>query len=114
MSIRGQSPDAWRGRWRQGTCPIHGKGFVDDKDNPAPAKTAGVDESYLEVKCPDLECTLRATQWPGKDQHHSFFGLRAGSDALRTALTQSGDIDRETSSRPGAHARTVRTSWPLE
>ena len=114
MSIRGQSPDAWRGRWRQGTCPIHGKGFVDDKDNPAPAKTAGVDESYLEVKCPDPECTLRATQWPGKDQHHSFFGLRAGSDALRTALTQSGDIDRETSSRPGAHARTVRTSWPLE
>ncbi len=113
MSIRGQSPDAWRGRWRQGACPIHGKGFIDDAESTAPPQPAGVLDVFVHVRCPDPECTLRATQWPGKDEQHSFYGLRDGVDVIRVALTESGDIDYQASTRPGAHARSVRTSWPL-
>jgi hypothetical protein len=112
MSIRGQSADAWRGRWRQGTCPIHGKGFVDDLDAAAAPTIAGAPGGGVAVRCPDPGCVVRATQWAGKDALHAFFGMSAAPDELRTALAQSGDIDHQTSARPGAHARAVRVGWP--
>jgi hypothetical protein len=103
MAIRGQNPDAWLSRWRQGCCPVHGVGFIDEKG----ATVAGA----IAVMCPRDECPVRATQWPGKDASHALFGWRAGPDDIKRALSR-GDIADD--GRPGAHARSVRIAWPLE
>jgi hypothetical protein len=62
--------------------------------------------------CAELDCPIRAIQWPGKPQH-SFYGLREASPEIIQALTESGDIHHEDMTQPGPHARTMRTSWPL-
>ena len=71
----------------------------------------GADHSVA-VGCPREGCTVLACQWPGKDGSHSFFGWLAGPDEIRAALAHGGDIATE-GPRPGHHARSVRTAWPL-
>jgi hypothetical protein len=103
MSIRGQKPDAWIARWRAGTCPVHGVGFLD-----VPSTT--------EAACARRErdgCTVVVAQWPGKDAHHRKLGWVAGPDDVKAALVKAGQIAAE-GNEPGRWAVDVRTSWPLE
>jgi hypothetical protein len=88
-----------------GACPIHGRGFTDDKG-------AVVVAGAVAVMCAETDCSVRALQWPGKPEH-SFYGLLEASADIVTALTASGDIHHEDKTKPGPHARTMRTSWPL-
>ncbi len=118
MKVRGQHSTAWLSRWRQGTCPIHGRGLVeresshaehadDDDDDDLDAE-----ESMVEVACTKEGCTIVVAQWPGKNRWHSVWGLIDGPEEIRTALAKGGDIPSE-GHRPGHQARMVRTSWPL-
>jgi hypothetical protein len=120
MSIRGQSNDAWIARWRGGTCPVHGVGFLEERPDSAPTGTSsdarwqdGASSSSAKaVKCPREECTVRATQWPGKDAQHSKHGWVDGPAEIRALLVKSGQIDDD--GKPGRWAADARTSWPLE
>ena len=91
-------------RWRKGTCPIHGVGFVVDKE------AAGGPQLQSE-RCPKDECVLRVTLSPGKDAWHGFYGWRAGPDEIRAVLVRAGDLQDD--GRPGHYARSVRTGYPL-
>ncbi len=105
MKVRGQNSEAWRSRFRQGTCPIHGRGLVE-KD------TAKDDNVQVEICCTKEDCDFSASQWAGKDRHHSRLGWISGPENVKAALVASSDI-REDSAEPGFEARMVRTSWPL-
>ena len=100
--MRGQSKEAWLARWRDGCCPIHGGGFIAD--------AAG---EPAHVRCSNEECAVRASRWPGTDEHHASFGWRAGPEEIRAALVHSNDV-AEGSEMPGKSARVVRISYPLE
>lgn len=120
MKVRGQHTNAWLSRWRQGTCPIHGRGLVE---RPQPADAANADdddfdgdaevaEQMVEVACTKDACTVVVAQWPGKNQWHSLWGWLEGPDDIHAALVKAGDIPPE-GPRPGHQARMVRTGWPL-
>jgi hypothetical protein len=106
MSRRGQGKDQWFARWRTGNCPVHGVGFLDDKEGPAIG-------GALRTKCPREECTVVVAQWPGKDKHHAKLGWVAGPDEIKAVLVKAGDID-ESSPAPGRNAAMVRMSYPVE
>ncbi|HEY4222283.1 MAG TPA: hypothetical protein VGO62_13095 [Myxococcota bacterium] len=93
-------------RWRDGACPVHGLGFVDDAAAPA-------SEQARAMKCGHLECTVKVARFPGPDDEHASFGWREGPDEIRALLAKAGDIAAE-GDRPGKRARTVRTTYALE
>ena len=108
--MRGQNNEAWLARWRDGACPVHGRGFLDDDDEVADPVGADVARA---LKCSILECTVRVARWPGADDHHASLGGRAGPEEIRALLVKAGDVDGD-SARPGKRARVVRTSYRLE
>lgn len=114
MSIRGQNPEAWRARWRLGTCPVHGVGFVDVVGADGVA-VEGVDgaASYRSQMCPREECVVRVARFAGHDEHHASFGWLAGGDDVRASLAKSGEIAAD-GVRPGKWAKVTRVSWRLE
>lgn len=112
MSVRGQTPEAWLARWRRGDCPVHGGGMVDEEAAPNAVDEHGGAAEGRAARCARAECSLRACRWPGKDASHSFFGWLAGPEEIRAALAGAGDIE-DGGPRPGHHARSVRTAWPL-
>ncbi|MCP4499273.1 MAG: hypothetical protein GY822_04815 [Deltaproteobacteria bacterium] len=105
MKVRGQSSEAWRARFRQGTCPVHGRGLVERSGSDD-------DGGQLEIYCTKEECDFAASQWSGKDRYHSRLGWVSGPEKVKAALVTSSDI-REDSNEPGFEARMIRTSWPL-
>ena len=112
MGVRGQNPEAWVARFRQGTCPIHGTGFVViTKDGKV-----DVDEDGREnVRCINTEpgpCTVLARRWSGKDAFHHRFAWVAGPEDIRLALRKGNDIDDE--GKPTRWSREARTSYPVE
>ncbi len=124
MSIRGQNPEAWRARWRTGTCPVHGVGFADVKS--ADVKSAGDEQSedeadevsdgaasYRLQMCPREDCQVRVARFAGHDEHHASFGWVAGGDDIRAALAKAGEIAAE-GVRPGKWGRVTRVSYRLE
>lgn len=118
MTRRGQDLEARLARWRDGTCPIHGLGFVTPPGEAPPAPRP--DRWYREpedvgavVACPHEECTIVAAQWPGKDKWHSLMGWRAGPDEIKAMLLKANEISDD-SDRPGRSARNVRTDFQLE
>mgnify|MGYP001544587036 CR=1 FL=1 len=113
MSVRGQNNEAWLKRWRDGACPIHGRGFVVDTSASAAAATAGPADAFVRVRCAVDECDVRAARWPGTDEHHASFGFLAGPDNVRALLAKAGDVDAS-SPAPGKRARMVRISYRLE
>ena len=107
MKLRGQTTDKRLARWRDGACPIHGRGFVDDKD-------ADVGNSeWTSVRCSVIECDVRAARWPGIDEHHASFGWRSGPAEVHAILVHAHDIAPE-GPKPGTGARIVRTGYRLE
>lgn len=117
MKVRGQHTNAWLSRWRQGTCPIHGRGLVERPDAAANVDRDDDDdddgdEPMIEVACTKDECTIVVAQWPGKNRWHSLWGWLEGPEDIHAALVKAGDIPAE-GPRPGHQARMVRTSWPL-
>lgn len=109
MSIRGQTPETWRARWRKGTCPIHGTGFVD-VDGVARADGAA---SYVAQRCVGEECTVQVARFAGKDAHHASFGWLAGPDDVKAALVKAGEVAAE-GVRAGKFSREARVSYPIE
>jgi hypothetical protein len=107
MKVRGQNPNAWRARWQQGNCPVHGLGLSASSEEDS---SADASKGY-EVFCSHEECELRAWQWPGKDRFHSRFGWVSGPEEVKAALVKASEIVEEGTS-PGRYARDVRTAWP--
>jgi hypothetical protein len=105
MGIRGQGPEAWVARFRQGNCPIHGLGLVAAND--AVDGADGVD-----VRCTHEECAFLARRFPGRDRHHHRFGWSDGPDDVRAALRKANVIGDD--GRPTRFAADTRTSYPLE
>jgi hypothetical protein len=108
MGVRGQNNEAWMSRWRAGTCPVHGKGFVEDATAPAEQ-----DAGFFAERCPEDECDVRVARWPAHDAHHASFGWRAGPEKVRALLIKANDVDPN-GPTPGTRARVVRTSYALE
>jgi hypothetical protein len=104
---RGQSKEAWMSRWRDGACPVHGGGFVDD------VAVSPTGDGPVPVKCSVDECPVRATRYAAGDAHHASFGWRAGPDEIHALLAKAGDVAPE-GDQPGLRARRVRTSYALE
>lgn len=116
MSIRGQNPETWRARWRKGTCPIHGTGFVDDVGRDGGAALADGAASYVAQRCVGQageECAVRVARFAGKDEHHATFGWISGPDDVKAALVKAGEIAAE-GVRAGKWGKEIRTSYPLE
>lgn len=95
-------------RWRRGDCPVHGTGLVDDVAAATAAPPA--ENDGFPVMCTHLECDVRAWRWPGKDDSHALYGWRSGPEPIRAILAKAGDIENG-GSRPGHHARSIRTTW---
>jgi hypothetical protein len=117
MSIRGQSPEAWRARFRKGTCPMHGTGFVDvDAADPAAGEQQDGAASYRVQRCVGRvgePCAILVARFAGKDEHHASFGWVKGPDDIRAALAHAGEL-AATGVRPGKWGKEVRVSHPLE
>ncbi len=88
-------------RWRDGCCPVHGGGLVDD------------DAGDGLVRCSVEECTVRAKRFAAGDAYHASFGWREGPEEIRALLAKAGDIAAQ-GDEPGPRARRVRTSYSLE
>lgn len=114
MKVRGQNPNAWVARWRQGTCPVHGRGLAAKEADPETVGEPGQveEDQSVEVYCSHDECELRANQWPGKDRWHSVFGWAEGPDKIKAALVKAGEVEADGPSA-GRWAKNVRTSWPM-
>lgn len=108
MGVRGQSHEAWLSRWRDGACPVHGVGFIDD-----PEAGPAADGGFVAERCPREECSVRVARWPGPDRHHASYGWRDGPEEIRALLAKAGDVEAE-GQKPGRRGRVVRISWPLE
>ena len=109
MKKRGQSNETWMSRWRDGACPVHGGGFIDDKE-AMEKLAAGVP---MRVMCSVAECSVRAIRYAAADAHHASFGWRAGPEEIHALLAKAGDIALE-GTEPGPRARRVRTSYDIE
>lgn len=115
MGVRGQSPEAWVSRWRQGNCPIHGLGLmpvvasVDDGDSRAHGRDNTV---AVEVHCTHEECDFHAARFAGRDRYHHRFGWVTGPDTIRAALRKANAIDD--TGAPSRWAADARTSYPLD
>lgn len=109
MGVRGQSKEAWFKRWRTGTCPVHGLGFTEDKDEAA--LQAASAEGFVAERCPNAECTVRVATWDLEDARFKAFGWRAGPEEIRAVLVKAKDID-SASTEPGAQGRPVRVWYP--
>ena len=103
--MRGQNNEAWLARWRDGACPVHGRGFVDDG--------AVTEAGFTPVKCSIEECTVRAARWATPDPHRASFGWCAGPDDIKALLVKAGDVDGD-SEKAGKRGRVVRFSYALE
>ena len=119
MSRRGQDTQTRMARWWDGTCPIHGLGLVTPPGEapppPPPDRWYRAEDpvSGAVVACPHEECTLRVSQWPGKDRFHSRFGWIGGPDEIKAMLLKTNEITAD-DDKPGRSARQVRTSFQLE
>jgi hypothetical protein len=109
MKKRGQSNETWMSRWRDGACPVHGGGFVEDKEAMA-KQPVGVP---MRVMCSVAECDVKAVRYAAGDANHASFGWRAGPENIHALLAKAGDIAPE-GTEPGPRARRVRTSYDLE
>jgi hypothetical protein len=107
MARRGQTKEAWLARWRDGACPVHGRGFLEDLEEGAEAAA----DARRPVRCSVEECVVRAARYAAHDDHHATFGWRAGPDDIRAVLAKAGDIAAE-GEAPGPRARLVRFSYP--
>jgi hypothetical protein len=113
MSIRGQNPEAWRARWRSGSCPVHGTGFVDvEADGVAVTAHDGA-AGYRVQRCANAECAVRVARFAGKDDHHASFGWLAGADDVKAALVKAGELAAD-GPRPGKFSGEPRVSYPIE
>ncbi len=109
MAVRGQNPEAWLARWRQGSCPIHGLGLIDVGGEPL---DSDAEAGCVRVHCPHEDCLFQAGRFPGKDRWHNLFGWVDGSQEIHAALLKANDIDEE--GKPTRWAKQARTAYRLE
>ena len=109
MAVRGQNPEAWLARWRQGSCPVHGLGLIETSHEP---RDVNADAGFVRTQCPHEDCLFEASRWPGKDRWHNLFGWLGGPDDIHAALLKANDVDAE--GKPTRWARQARTAYRLE
>ena len=115
---RGQDTEARLARWRKGNCPIHGLGLVTPPGAAPPPQPPKRTKNPMPVTssilhCPDEECDLEVSVWPGKDAYHGLLGWKIGPQELKAILVKANEVQAE-GEEPGRSARSVRIAWPLE